>query len=199
MAAVTSAALGVGMSAYQLYQGAKDKSDAQDALNNYNRQDLVNPFENVAVSTVGSDLIREEAGRTSSTIVDSLQKAGSRAILSGIPKVQAGTNAMNKEGQAYLDEQVMNREYAIAKDDTNIRSMQEARENADLAGIGNQLEVGRQDMWSGIRGLASSAMFGANNISMPRARTRGINNAIEPITTPTPMSSYDPIMGSMLG
>lgn len=165
MAAVTTSVLGVGLAGYQAYQGMKDKQKAEDALANFDRQDLTNAYENVPISTVGSDLIREEAGRTSANIVDAVRNSDSRTVLGGIPKIQSGNNAMNKDAQAYLDDQVIKRNYAIAGDKANMRNIQEGRDNADLAGIGQQLEVGRQDMWSGLRGIGASAMFAANNIS----------------------------------
>lgn len=165
-AAVTSAVVGgvgLAMSGYQTIQGMKDRNAAKNAINNYDRQDLVNPYKDIQISTVGTDLMREEAGRTSANLIDLVSNAGQRAILSAIPKIQSNTNDLNREAQVSIDNQVQRREYAIAEGENNVMGMTEARENADLAGLGRQLEVGRQDMWSGIRGMGSSAMFMANN------------------------------------
>ncbi len=169
MAAVTSAIVGGAgllMSGYQMYQGQKDKKEAERALRNYERQDLVNPYENMQISTVGSDIMREETGRNVATMVDASRNAGIRGIYGNIPKIVSYSNAMNNETRAYLDDQVQRRNYAIAGDETAIREINEMRDNANLAGIGNRMEVGRQDMWSGIRGMGASAMYLANNLDV---------------------------------
>lgn len=180
MAAITSTALGVGMAGYQLYQGNKQKKDAENALKNYKRQDLDNAFQNVKISTVGSDLMREESQRTSADLVNNLRNAGSRSVLAGIPQIAAQNNSMNRQAQKYLDDQVVKREYAIAGDRVKTRDMQENREIGDLAGIGNAIQTGRQDMWNGIRGVGSSLMYGARNIDFGG----GERDTAEPLNLP---------------
>jgi len=164
-AATATALLGLGMSGYQAWQGNQNKKNGEKALQSYKRQDLdqSNPYEDLPISTVGSDIMREESQRNSANSVDALRNAGSRGIAM-IPQVVANSNRQNQETRAYIDDQIAKRNYAIAGDKTAIRGMKEDRENADLAGIGQQIQVGRQDMWSGIRGAASSAMYAANNI-----------------------------------
>lgn len=163
-AAITTAAVGAGLAAYQTYEGAESKRKGQKALQDYNRQDLAdsNVYEAIPISTVGSDIMREESQRTSANAVDALRNMGTRGA-AYIPGIVAANNNANRESRSYLDDQVNRRNYAIAGDKSNIRSMQEERENADLAGIGQQIQTGRQDMWSGLRGLGSSAMYAMNN------------------------------------
>jgi len=165
-AAITTVALSAAAAGYQVYQGQQQKKQAQKALNDYDRQDLdtSNPYENMPISTVGSDLLREENQRSNANAVDALRNGGARGIAM-IPQVVANNNTQNRETRAFLDDKITKRDYAIAGDETAIRGMQEDRENADLAGLGQQLQVGGQNMWSGIRGLASSAMYAANNNS----------------------------------
>lgn len=164
-AATATAILGGGLAAYQAIDGANQKRKAQNAIQRYQRQDLdaSNPYENIPISTVGTDIMREESQRTSANAVDALRNGGTRGVAM-IPQIVAGQNRQNQEIRAYLDDQINKRNYAIAGDKTAIRGMKEDRENADLAGLGQQMQVGRQDMWSGFRGLASSAMSAANNI-----------------------------------
>lgn len=170
-AAVTTTALGLGMSAYQAYQGNKDAKSAQDAIDSYDRQDLKdnNPYKAVQINTVGSDAMREENQRTSANTVDALRNMGVRGA-SMIPSVVASNNNANKETRSYLDNQIRERDYAIAGDDVNTRGMMENRENADLAGLGNALNVGNQNAWSGYRGMMNSAFYGANNIDFTKVR-----------------------------
>jgi hypothetical protein len=171
MAAITTTAIGIGMSGYQAYKGAKDKKAGEQALNNYERQDLNNAFENVKISTIGSDLLKEESQRTSANLVDASRNAGVRGILGGIPKIQEFTNNQNREAQKLLDDQVQKREYAIAGDETKLREIKEDRDNANLSAISSQIQQGNADMWNGITGVAKGAMYGANNIKSADAKT----------------------------
>lgn len=169
MAAITTSAIGLVTAGYQAWQGREQNRKAQKALQDYNRQDLgkSNPYENIAVSTVGSDIMREESQRNSANTVDALRNMGTRGAAM-LPQVVANNTIANQESRNYLDEQINKRNYAIAGDKTAIRGMKEDRENADLAGIGQQMQAGQQNMWSGIRGVGSSLMYAANNIDFSK-------------------------------
>lgn len=164
-------ALGLGQGIYQTISGIKNRRDAQRALNNYERQELTNAFENIPISTIGSDQLFEQNQINSSNMVDAARQGGVRGIVGAIPRIVASNNEANQEARAYLDNQVNRRNYAIAGDQQNIRAMQEARENADLAGLGQQLQTGRQDTWSGIQGIADAGAYMANNIDWRGDRT----------------------------
>lgn len=164
MAAITTAAIGVAGAGYQILQGERQRKQAQDALNEYDRQEIENVYKDVPISTVGSDLMREETARTAATLTNAARETGTRGVLSSIPRIQSGINDANRESQRYLDDQVIRRNYAIADDERRIQGMTENRENADLAGIGQQLEVGRQNTFSGIRALGSNLSFLGGNI-----------------------------------
>ena len=164
MAAVTSAvvgAAGLGMSAYQSIDGANRQKKAQRELNNYERQELNNAFENVQISTMGSDLLREENARTSANLVDATQMGGARSIIGGIPRIVGATNDINREAAKMLDDQVQKREYSIAQDNARIEGITENRDISNIAGLSSQVDAGRQDMWSGFgSALSSAAYFG---------------------------------------
>lgn len=205
-AAITTTAIGAGLAAYQTYQGAENKRKGEKALRDYERQDLdaSNPYEDIPISTVGSDLMREESQRTSANVVDAIREMGSRGA-AYLPGVISANNSATREARAYLDDQDIKRNYAIAGDNATIRSMKENREEADLAGLGNQIQVGRQDMWSGFRGLGNAAMYGANNIDFSKdkpivdpvsgkIRTAGIS----PYKNALPVSDYSKLFKSGL-
>lgn len=205
MAAATAVALGgLAMSGYQAYQGAQDKKRAQEDRNAYERKDLVNPYTNMPVSTMGSDLLREQAGVNSAGMIDAAQQAGTRGILSTLPKIVSYTNAVDQEAALMLDDQVQKRNYAIAGDESAIRDINEQRDAGNLAGIGQRMEVGRQDMWSGIRGMGASAMYAANNIDFkgaPKERPAMRSLAeMRPATQLAPMNysakPYSPATGN---
>lgn len=197
-AATATAILGGGLAAYQAIDGASQKRKAQNALQRYQRQDLdaSNPYENIPISTVGSDIMTEQSQMNNANAVDALRNGGTRGIAM-IPQVVANSNRQNQEIRSYLDDQVTKRNYAIAGDKTAIRGMKEERENADLAGLGQQMQVGRQDMWSGFRGLANSGMYAANNIDWNgkgAAKTdySGIFSAMNPNTSVPKGIQYKP-------
>ena len=123
----------------------------------------------------------EQSQMNNANAVDALRNGGTRGIAM-IPQVVANSNRQNQEIRAYLDDQVTKRNYAIAGDKTAIRGMKEERENADLAGLGQQMQVGRQDMWSGFRGLASSGMYAANNIDFQGSNPQvsGVESYLKP-------------------
>lgn len=200
MAAITTTALGLGLSGFQAYQGMKEKQQAQDDLDNFKRQDLVNPYKDMAISTVGSDYMREQNSINNASMVDAARSGGIRGVYGAIPRLVEANNDANREAQAYLDNQVVQRNYAIAGDEKAIRSMQEDRDNASLAGIGQRLEVGRQDMWSGLRGMGAAAMYGANNLEFNSTpQVEGVSElkpmGINPYSNPSPTASLPKLKG----
>lgn len=178
MAAVTSAvigAAGLGMSAYQAIDGANRSRKAQRELNNYERQELNNAFENVQISTMGSDLMREEGARTTANLVDATQMGGARTIIGNIPRVVGASNEINREAAKMLDDQVQRREYAIAQDNARIEGITENRDNANINALSSQVDAGRQDMWSGFGSALSSAAYMGRGLKEMKGTDTGFN------------------------
>ncbi len=165
MAAATAilSGAGMGLSAFQTVKGFIDKGKAQKELDNLEVPELKNAFKDIQISTIGSDLMREENARTSANMVDSVQSGGVRSVMGALPRLVGMNNDMNKEGRAYLDGQVQQRDYAIAQDETRLRQMEEQRYQGEIAGLGNAMGVANQDSWSGMRGIMSSLSYGADN------------------------------------
>lgn len=159
MAAVTGAVLGVAAAGASIYQGEQQKKKAKAGLNSYERQELNNAFENVGISTVGTDLMREEAQRTTANIGDALQGGGSRGLVM-LPAVQANTNQVNRQIQKDLDDQIIQREYAIAGEDSRIMGIKEQRDNQTIAAFGSSYSAREQKVWKGIHvGMVASGSF----------------------------------------
>lgn len=165
MAAITTTAITVGMSAYQIAQAEKQKKEAKRAMNEFERQDLDNSYESIDISTKGSDIVREESARTTAALTDAARNGGIRGVLGGIPQIQAFDTKQNREAAKLIDDQIIKREYAAAGDESRIRDIQERRDNEELAGIGQQMEVAEQNKWSGIRGVGNGLIYGASNIN----------------------------------
>lgn len=183
-AAITSAAIGVAAAGYQIHQGEQQKKKAKRALDSYERQELDNAFKDVEISTFGSDLLREENARTSAGLVDAAQQGGSRSIIGAIPKIVAGTNSINQEAAKLIDDQFINREYAIASDNARIEGITENRDVSNIAGLSSQYNAGRQDSWNGVMGLASSAAYLGRNLSGPQ--TAQPRQQVKPVSSIAP-------------
>ncbi len=176
MAVGTTTAILGGLSAgtglFKTIQGAKEKSSARNALENYNRQELTNPAENLTISTLGADIQREELARNMAKVTDIIAQGGARSIIGAMGRVQMQNNQVAQDIAMNMDDQMLNREYAILDGAYNKMQMQERREEADLAGLGNQYAVGNQNMWSGINDVAQAGMFLANNLES----NKGVGN-----------------------
>lgn len=175
MALATAAAITSGIGAvtggFQAYQGYQQKKDGEIARSQYRRQNLKNAFEDIQVSTIGSDLMREENARTTASLVDASRQGGLRGVFGGIPKIQEYNTQANAEAQKYLDDQVIKRDYSIAEDETRLREIKEMRDRENLAGISSQIQSGNQDMFSGLLGVGKSAMYAGSSLQKKTAKT----------------------------
>jgi hypothetical protein len=159
MGAMTAiAGVGVLASGIQAIQGAKQRRDAQQELENYQRQELANVAEGLQVSTLGADLQREEQARLAATQVGALQGAGVRGLVGGLGRVEAGNQMVNRQIAADLDAQQKQIDQMMAQDKANIRGMQEQREASDIAGLSSQYNAGNAMLWQGIGGIAQSGI-----------------------------------------
>lgn len=196
-AAIIGAAASTAAAGYSVYQGEQQKKKAKAELNAYERQALDNAFEDVGISTVGTDLMREEAQRTTANIVDALQGGGSRS-LALLPAVQANTNQVNRQIQKDIDDQIIQREYAIAGEDSRIMGIKEQRDNQNIAALGSQYMAGEQNTWNGINGAIAAAgslgsAIGSNPNSIPQTRVtqESLSGGISPKGT----YAYNPFEG----
>ena len=188
-----SGGLGVVNGLSQMISGAKEKNQARNALENYQRQQLENVQKDRTVSTLGSDLQREEQARLASTQISALQGAGTRGLVGGLGKVEAGNQRVNQQISADLDMQQKEIDAAIAQDDANIRAMQENREIGDIAALSSQYQSGKQDQNTGIgNAITGAGMLGGSIegfIREAKAKKQGIRPPQQQVAnTNTPMS-----------
>lgn len=190
MAVATSTAIMGGLTlakgAYDTIQASKDRKKRQAELDAYQRQNLQesNVYKKMQISTIGSDLMREESARNMATAMNSIGNAGTRAIIGATPKLVAEQNNVDRTIQKELDDQVQKRDYAIAGDDAQIRGMQEQREYQDLAGLGNAIDTARQDQNMGMNTMLNGTMAVASGMS------ESIGNStpkVKPVSTLNPI------------
>ena len=186
---VASAGISAGLGIYQAIKGSKEQRDASRALNEYQRQQLDNAYDNVQVSTRGADLQREEQARLASSQVDALQGAGTRALVSGLGRVETGNQRVNLGIGANLDEQQKAIDQMKAEDDVRIRMMQENREQNDINALSSQYQAGKQDanmgMGNAIQGFGSLGnQIGFNRMN-PNVQNTANPSSASPLVIPS--------------
>lgn len=177
--------LSAGLGIYQTIQGSKEKRDAQKALENYERQKLENVAQDLQVSTLGADRQLAEQSRLASTQIGALQGGGTRALIGGLGKVEAGNQAVNNQVVAQLDQDQERINQMIASDNANIRDMQENRENADISALSSQYQAGKQDMNMGLGNIVQGIGSVANQFGPAGAKEA---EAVQPAEALAPMS-----------
>jgi hypothetical protein len=162
MAAATTILMGgaaLAGSGLQIAQGLKQTKEGEAALNDFERQELQNIFEDMPISLLGSNIRREDTSQMNANLTDAARNSGIRGVFGALPRIQAMGNQAARQNQLDVDNQVMKRNYAIAGDEGRIQGMQENRDNQDLAGIGQQIAVGQQNTMSGIGSAFNSLGF----------------------------------------
>jgi len=168
----TAAAIIGGARALQsgigIASASKQRKRTLNDLNNLKVPSLDNAFKDIQISTLGSDLLRQEGQRTSANLIDAVRSGGVRSVMSGIPQIVDANNAINNQAALLLDNQATKRDYAIAQDNARIRNINESRYQGELQGLGNRLNVANQNIWNGLNGLFTSASALANGFTGPR-------------------------------
>lgn len=150
MATAAQGVLGLVGGISKFSEGRKMQQAAQENIDKFEWQDPQNAFRNNQVSTLGSDIQREESARGTATAVDALKAGGTRAIIGGVGQVVAQNNNVNKQIGANLDQQKKQIDLMASQDDVNIRNMIEKRQTDELAGYGAQLNAGMGMKYKGI-------------------------------------------------
>lgn len=192
---VGAAAIGAVGGIAKTIMGAGQARRARKAIDAYDRQELTNVYGGLSVSTMGADLQREELARATATGVQALQQGGVRGLVGGLGKLQAGNIQQSRQIGADLDVQQKEIDKLRAGDERRIQQMTERREEADLAGLGQQLAVGQQNLYSGVGDIAQSASaFGGMLGGAGRPQVSSVNSGVQsygasPFTTTGPSVS----------
>jgi hypothetical protein len=144
IAGTVAAGAGVATSAAQAKRGKKMAGEAQQALDEYQRQDLRNVYAGLELPMEGIRLQEEQIQQAVGTQVGQLSRAGARGLVGGLPQVQDWQAQQVAQLGAQLEESKFKIEQMIAQDEARIQQMEEQRERADIAGLGQQLQVGRE-------------------------------------------------------
>ncbi|MGK6342838.1 hypothetical protein ACMGDK_11400 [Chryseobacterium sp. DT-3] len=163
--AIIPAVLAAGVGVAQMTSANKQAKKLQNQINEYDRQDLTNPYESLQVSTLGADRTREDMARNFATAANTVAQGGSRAVNSFIPNIIAQQNDAQAKIMADLDQQEKERQRLVAQGNSMVTQMQENRENNDLLGLGNALNVANQNRVNGVNQLSQSLLSIASGAS----------------------------------
>lgn len=167
MAASLGNAIGAVGGFKKAKEGGKMARRAQKAIDEFEYSDLMNPYDEVGVSRLGTDLQRDQLSRNMATSVDALRSGGIRGVLGGIGQINSVNNQANRQIAADLDQQRLGIDMARAQDQSVIRGMQENREFNELQGYGQMLNVGMQMKYGGYADLANAGRAqGETNIEL---------------------------------
>ena len=158
-------ALSTGLSGLQMAQANKQRKEAQDAINNFQRQDLVNPFAGLQVSTLGADRQREDLARTIASFGGMAALGGSRGIAGILPNLLEQQNAQEAQIAASLDQQQMDINKLQGQGEYYKMKMQEDRDIADLGGLGTQLDLAKANASAATNAFSGSLIGGLTNIA----------------------------------
>jgi hypothetical protein len=156
--AAIGAGLGLVSSVDQFFSSRKSQKDAEEALNNFRRQELINPYEDIQISRLKSEQQTDANLSNMATSVDALQRTGARGVLAGLPMLNDATTFLQGKISEDLEQQDVNRSMLIAQGEERIRQVREARELGAIQGLGNQAQVGRQDAASATTNFATSLL-----------------------------------------
>lgn len=197
-------AVSAGASIYQSAEANKKAKNAQKQIDDYKRQDLENPYQNIQTSTLAADRQREDLARTVSTTANLAAAGGSRAIAALTPQLIAQQNSQEAQIMANLDEQEKERQRLIAGGEAQRQGMLEQRENNDLLGLGNNLAIAQQQKADAQNNLMQSVIQGAGSVAMgamgttaattpsTAKTTTGTTGAVPATVTPQPTTTMLP-------
>ncbi len=152
MGAVTAGAgaLGAVTGGIQYFSEKANKKKIAREIANMKEVPLTNVADGMQVSTLGSDLQKEQQAQLATTQTAALQDGGTRALLGGLGRVTANSQDVNANIAANLDQQKNQIEQIKAEDEANIRATKENRKNAKLAALSSQYNAASQNAAQGI-------------------------------------------------
>lgn len=158
IATIAGSALTAGTGLVQSLSAGKAKRQAQQAMEDYQRQQLTNPYANLQVSTAGADLQRQDLARSVSTFADNAALGGSRAIVGLMPNVLQQQIAQEQKIAADLDQQYIQNQQLAAQGQGMVMQMTEQREKDDLLGIGQAYQTARAEQAAGYQALGQAGL-----------------------------------------
>lgn len=157
-----------GMGVYKSAQGNKQMKEAQDKIDNYERQVLKNTLEGVATPQQMYNLENQQLQRSVANAQEAALQAGGRG-LSSLTGIMGNEQEAQQRINANLENNLYQLNLAKAQEEQRIQQMMEERERQDLAGYGAMYEAGRQTKYSGIGDTIQSFQALGTNLATAMA------------------------------
>lgn len=158
-------ALGAVTGAITTFSEMANKKKIAREIKNMKDVPLMNIADGMQVSTLGSDLQKEQQAQLAATQTSALQDGGTRALLGGLGRVSANSQNVNAGIAANLDEQQNQIQQVRAQDEANIRATKEQRKNAKLAALSSQYNASSQNATQGVANIVQGAGMAGNALA----------------------------------
>lgn len=173
LATSTVAAIGLGVSAlgsgYQMYQGARTKSAADEAASKAAQQYASiqegNKFNELQVPTLGLELAQQNMQARQASNIQALQEGGAATVLGGLTAANQQAQAEDLQLSAQAQEAQYARDMARAQNAQQLEANRVNREaglaQSRLQGAQAAAAQGESTMAAGIAGLAEAGVSAA--------------------------------------
>lgn len=168
---IATGALGAVTGAISMFTESKNKKKIAKEIANQKEATLTNIADGMQVSTLGSDLQKQENARLASSQIGALQDGGTRALIGGIGSVTAGTQDTNARIAAGLDEQVANISNVRAQDEQRIQQTKDQRQANKLAALSSQYNAASQNQAQGMANIIQGAGMAGNALANGKKTT----------------------------
>ena len=155
-------ALGAVTGGIQYFSEKANQKKIAREIANMKEVPLTNVADGMQVSTLGSDLQKEQQAQLAATQTAALQDGGTRALLGGLGRVSANSQDVNATIAANLDQQQNQIEQIKAEDEANIRATKENRKNAKLAALSSQYNAASQNATQGLSNVVQGLGMAGN-------------------------------------
>jgi len=162
---IATGALGAVTGAINMISESKNKKKIAREIANQKEVPLTNIADGMQVSTMGSDLQKEENARLASSQIEALKDGGTRALIGGLGNVTTASQEMNARIAAGLDEQNNQIQQVGAQDRANIRSLKEQRQANKLAALSSQYNAASQNQAQGMANIVQGAGMAGNALA----------------------------------
>ena len=164
-------ALGAVTGGIQYFSGKANQKKIAREIANMKEVPLTNVADGMQVSTLGSNLQKEQQAQLAATQTAALQDGGTRALLGGLGRVSANSQDVNATIAANLDQQKNQIEQIKAEDEANIRATKENRKNAKLAALSSQYNAASQNATQGVANIIQGAGMAGNALASTSSST----------------------------
>jgi hypothetical protein len=168
---IATGALGAVTGAISMFTESKNKKKIAKEIANQKEATLTNIADGMQVSTLGSDLQKQENASLASSQIGALQDGGTRALIGGIRSVTDGTQDANARIAAGLDEQVANISNVRAQDEQRIQMTKDQRQANKLAALSSQYNAASQNQAQGMANIIQGAGMAGNALANGKKTT----------------------------